>query len=453
MPGQTTYPPLTARAPTTQAPATSWQLTAILLALLTLVFVGVQPFQERMPATDLITGPYQATGGGDALRQTLYLLMFASAVTLAFLKRGFSFIAAVPPMLLLILAWCLLSVFWAQAQDVALRRAALAIVLTFSIVLLVDALGVERSLSALRAVMIGVLVVNWLSIFLIHQAIHLPGEQDADLVGNWRGLYFHKNIAGAVCALSAMVFIFCAFRSRPWWNIALALGAIGFLVMTRSKSSLGLMPIAVALGLAYRIAWRRDIDRLILAIVASLAVLAIATVALASAASISQALDDPTGFTGRSAIWQAELAFIRDHPFLGYGFGTFADSGSLSPLHNYVGGTWVEFVAHGHNGYLQLLVTIGGIGFAFAVIGLILVPAAQFWRREDADLNLKALLFAIFTFIVMHNVMESDFLENDSPVWVTFLVMLAMLGRLNGTRTDANARQPVRPRPSGCGAP
>ena len=49
-------------------------------------------------------------------------------------------------------------------------------------------------------------------------------------------------------------------------------------------------------------------------------------------------LEDPTEFTGRAAIWQAEIAFIRDHPLLGSGFGTFADTGSLSPLHNYVAG-------------------------------------------------------------------------------------------------------------------
>ncbi len=438
MSSPTTYPPLSARVPIAQA--VPWPLIAIFVGLLTMVFVGVQPFQERMPATDLIQGPYQTTGGGDALRQIVYLLVFASAVTLAFLKRGFGLITAVPPMLLAILLWCLLSVLWAEAQDVALRRAGLAIVLAFSVVLLVDSLGVERSLSTLRAVMIGVLIVNWVSVFLVHQAIHLPGEQDADLVGDWRGLYFHKNIAGAVCALSAIVFIFSAFRSRPWLNTGLALAAIGFLVMTRSKSSLGLMPLAVAMGLAYRVAWRRDLDRLIVAVLLSLGALALATVTVASMASISQALDDPTGFTGRSAIWSAEIAFIRDHPLLGYGFGTFADSGSLSPLHNYVAGTWVEFVAHGHNGYLQLLVTIGGIGFALAVIGLILVPAAQFWRREDVDLNLKALLFAIFVFVVMHNVMESDFLENDSPVWVTFMMMLAMLGRLKGSGVSQSAK-------------
>jgi O-antigen ligase len=429
MSGLVTYSTPPARAPMAQAASVPWQ-SGILLILLILVFVGVQPFAERMPATDLITGPYQATGGGDALRQIFYLFVFMSAMTFAFLKRGIGVVTIIPPMLIVILAWCLLSVFWAEAQDVALRRSILAIVLAFSVVFLVDTLGVERALSVFRTVLIGVLIVNWISVFVVHQAIHLPGEEDSDLVGDWRGLYFHKNIAGAVCAISAMVFIFSAFRSRPWLNTALALAAIGFLVMTRSKSSLGLLPAAVALGLIYRLAWRRDLDRLIFATVMALGALALVAVTLASLGTIAQTLNDPTGFTGRSAIWAAELAFIRDHPFLGYGFGTFADSGALSPLHNYVAGTWVEFVAHGHNGYLQLLVTIGSIGFALCVIGLIIVPAAQFWRRDDADLNLKAMLFAIFVFIVMHNMMESDFFENDSPVWVTFLIMLAMLGRL-----------------------
>src|ERR1700760_1362221 len=115
MSSPTTYPPLSARVPIAQA--APWPLIAIFVALLTMVFVGVQPFQERMPATDLITGPYQTTGGGDALRQIFYLFVFVSAVTFAFLKRGLGLVTIVPPMLLVILAWCLLSVFWAEAQD------------------------------------------------------------------------------------------------------------------------------------------------------------------------------------------------------------------------------------------------------------------------------------------------------------------------------------------------
>ena len=273
----------------------------------------------------------------------------------------------------------------------------------------------------------GVLIVNWLSIPLVHQSVHLPGEQDPGLVGDWRGLYFHKNIAGAVSAVSAIVFLFSALRTKRWIDIALFLAAVGFVVMTRSKSSLGLLVVAFALGLTYRFAWRRGIDRMIVAVAGLLFVFLLSAFFVLDADMIARALEDPTEFTGRAAIWQAEIAFIRDHPFLGSGFGTFADTGNLSPLHNYVAGSWVEAVAHGHSGYLQLLVTIGGVGFVLTVLALIAVPAVQFWRQRGGDLNMRAMLFTIFVFLVLHNFMESDFLEGDAPAWVAFLLMLAFL--------------------------
>jgi O-antigen ligase len=405
-------------------------LEALFVALLLLAFVGMQPFAVRNPATDLQTGPYQMTGSGDAIRQIVYLLVFATVVMLAFLRRGFALIAVVPPLLLALLGWCLLSSLWAAAPDVAMRRAALAIVVAISTVLCVDALGTERSLRLWWFVLAGVLAVNWLSIAFVPQAVHLPGEQDPGLVGNWRGLYFHKNIAGAVSAISAIVFFFSWLRRQRWIDVALCAAAVGFVVMTRSKSSLGLMPLAVLAGLTYRYAWRRGLDRIIVAVAGILAVLALATFLLADADAIARMLEDPTEFTGRAAIWQAELGFVADHPLLGSGFGTFADTGSLSPLHNYVAGSWVEAVAHGHSGYLELLVTIGGVGFGLAVAALIALPALRFWRRDDSDLDVKSMLLALFVFLVLHNFMESDFLEGDAPAWVAFLLMLAFLYRL-----------------------
>jgi exopolysaccharide production protein ExoQ len=412
-------------------------LDVLFIALLLLAFVGMQPFAIRNPATDLQTGPYQMTGSGDVVRQVVYLLVFATVATLAFLKRGFGVITAVPPLLSALLAWCLLSSVWASAPDVAVRRAALAIVVAISTVLCVDALGTDRSLRLWWFVLAAVLIVNWLSIAVVPQAVHLPGEQDPGLVGDWRGLYFHKNIAGAVSAISAIVFFFSWLRTRRWIDLALCAAAIGFLAMTHSKSSLGLMPVAILSGLTYRFAWRRGLDRTIVALVGILAVVALATFLLADADAIARALEDPTEFTGRAAIWQAELAFVRDHPLLGSGFGTFADTGSLSPLHNYVAGSWVEAVAHGHSGYLQLLVTIGGIGFALTVAAVIAAPALKFWRQDQSDLGVKAMLFALFVFFVLHNFMESDFLEGDAPAWVAFLVMLACLYRLPKAATGA----------------
>ncbi|HEX4079749.1 MAG TPA: hypothetical protein VHX61_12845 [Rhizomicrobium sp.] len=102
----------------------------------------------------------------------------------------------------------------------------------------------QRSLALTRGVLAVVLLINWASIPLVHNAIHLAGETDPGLVGDWRGLYFHKNIAGSVSAMTAILFFFQALKSRPLLNGAFCLGGMGFTVMTVSKSSIGLLPVA-----------------------------------------------------------------------------------------------------------------------------------------------------------------------------------------------------------------
>ena len=37
------------------------------------------------------------------------------------------------------------------------------------------------------------------------------------------------------------------------------------------------------------------------------------------------------------------------------------------------------------------------------------------------------MLFALFVFLVLHNFMESDFLEGDGVSWAAFLLVLAAL--------------------------
>jgi O-antigen ligase len=95
-------------------------------------------------------------------------------------------------------------------------------------------------------------------------------------------------------------------------------------------------------------------------------------------------------------------------------------------LHDYVGG-WVDAASHGHNGYLQVLVTIGGIGFVLAMLALVLAPARRLWTLDLDDDGFKPMLFALFAFAILHNVMESDFLESDSVVWASLLLVVGAL--------------------------
>lgn len=408
-----------------------WVAECAFAALLLLVFVGLTPFEVREPGT---FGIGAASGSGDTLRQISYLAVFSVLALAALQKRRLEIVTIVPVSLLLLLAWCLASAMWAGEPGVVVRRAGLEFVVVVSAMMGVDALGPARSLRLLYYVLIGVLIVNWLSIPFVAQARHLPGETDPSLVGDWRGLYFHKNIAGAVSALTAMIALYFAVEKRSRLDFALFLAAVGFADMTRSKSSLGFLPVAVILGATYRWAWKRDLDRLIVTVCAVLIAVVAAAWLAGHAAELSQTLESPREFTGRTAIWQAELRYIGDHPLLGSGYGTFADTGGKSPLANYIASKWVAEVAHGHNGYLQVLVTTGGIGFALAMLALVALPFAGLWRRDMDRLALKSLLFALFSFAIMHNLLESDYLESDGPVWVTLLLVIAMLRTMRAPR-------------------
>jgi O-antigen ligase len=286
-----------------------------------------------------------------------------------------------------------------------------------------------------RIVLGVILALNWLSIPLVQTAVHLPGEVDPSLIGDWRGLYAQKNTAGAVCVLTALLFLFSRNGRGNWIGWIVAAAAAAFLVMTRSKTSLALFPVALLAGLAYRFSWRDSLSRAIFLCAAILILGLAAVAAILNWDLIAHMLNDPAGLTGRAEIWQAILAYTHDHPWLGAGFGTIAHTGTLSPLHFYARGNWVETIADSHNGYLQILATMGGIGLALALLGLVIRPLLQFWPLEPARTGFKALLFALFVFVLAHNFLESDFLESDNGAWFAFLVVLASLGSRDNSLT------------------
>lgn len=410
-----------APARTTSGPFFGPRLAGIAFTVfLLLVFVGLEPFAPRADVSS-----YGGVSRGDSLRQITYVGAFGLIVLAALMQQGMAAIRAIPISIALLLGWCLASALWSAQPDVVIRRAGLEVIIVLSVFLGIETLGAARAFAIFKWLLLAILVINWLSIPVIPAARHFASEIDTALIGNWRGLYGHKNIAGAVSAITALVFLFGRHGRGNWIGILVALAATGFLVMSQSKSSLGFLPLAAAAGLAYRMSWRDGLSRAILLVVTILALFGLGLATVFYSDELSRMLSDPREFTGRSAIWAAELAYIADHPFLGHGFGTFADSGGLSPLHGYVNDNWVETVSHGHNGYLQLLVTIGGIGFALAMAALVVRPLLRFWGLAHDDF--RPMLFALFVFVLLHNVMESDFLEGDGVSWATMLLVIAWL--------------------------
>jgi O-antigen ligase len=399
-------------------------LPAIAFTLfLALVFIGLEPFNPRLDVS-----AYGGVTRGDALRQVSYVLVFGLILFASAQAYGLAMARAVPLTIGLLLAWCLASMLWAEQPSVVIRRAGLEVIVVLSVFLGVEAVGAQKAFAIWKWMLLAILVVNWLSIPVIPAAKHFATEMDTALIGNWRGLYGHKNITGAVCAITAIVFLFTRNGKGNWFGILVALAATGFLLNAHSKSSLGFLPLAAAAGLAYRYCWKDGLSRAIVTVLGATLLLALGLATIFYADALNKLLSDPTEFTGRSAIWAAELAFIADHPLLGSGFGTFANAGGPSPLAPYatsIDTDWVQTVSHGHNGYLQVFVTIGGVGFLLTMLGVVVSPAMRFWQLNRSEM--RPLLFALFAFTLLHNVMESDLLEGDGVSWTTMLLVIAML--------------------------
>src|SRR5579864_3805016 len=133
--------------------------SAFVLFLL-LAFVGLSPFATRDPVA-LAAG--QASGAGDILRELAYSGTFLFIGFAAVRAKGLAVWRAIPPLLGLLLLWCMLSAASAPAFDVTFRRAVLEALIVGSTMLGVAALGAERSLGLLRLVLAIVLIVNWIS--------------------------------------------------------------------------------------------------------------------------------------------------------------------------------------------------------------------------------------------------------------------------------------------------
>ena len=390
-----------------------------------LIMVGLTPFDDRTPAA--IAARDAASATGDTLRQVAFLGTFGMILYGALRKRGLVVFTSVPVLVAALLVWCFLSSTWADEADVILRRSVLAAIFVLSVLLVVDTLGSARTVVLWRNTVAAVIVADIASVIFIHNAVHQADDLEASLAGAWRGLHSHKNMAGSVAASAVAMFFYLALETKRKSDMVLCLASLVFLVMTRSKSSLGLLPVAMAAGGLYRIAARNMLDRTIAAFAALLFVLAFGVLTALEWQNLARFLEDPQHFTGRAAIWQAETDYIRDHPWFGAGFGTFGNTGVRSPIYEYVGRGWVSQIGEGHSGYLEMLVTLGGIGFAIGMLGLLIQPFLQFWRADRNNSNLNALLFTLFVFDVLHNFMESDFVQVTSAQWGQMLLVISLL--------------------------
>lgn len=392
---------------------------------LMLVFIGQQPFATRNQ--EELVAMAQESDGSDLFKQALF-------IGFAVLLTGVQLVRKYPlhyrftfwP-LAIMLSWFFITCTWGVDPFVSFKRAMQQLIVIYITFCALTLIGPEKLLQSLRAALIVSLIICWISLPLTPAAVHPASESDKALIGAWRGFFFHKNIAGAVMALTFMVTANAWIDTKKWFYGLFAVMAFVFVIGSKSKTSLALSFAILAVCGIYRALSDSTQKRAILLVMVSFGLVGVLWLYLAYQPYIERLFADPAGFTGRVSIWNVDLAYLRQHPFVGAGFGGFWQVGAHSPAFDYLNQKFQTLTAHSHNGYLEILVTTGPIGLFMLILSFVVLPAWWFLTgATPANRRTMVPAFAIWIFILYQNLLETSFFDKDRQVWVIFLAAIAV---------------------------
>jgi exopolysaccharide production protein ExoQ len=330
--------------------------------------------------------------------------------TLFVLRRNWSLVALV--------FFAFLSSSWAEMPDLVLRKS----IGLFGTTLFGVALAVRFSFrDQLR-------MLSWLfrvlGVLSLASVVLLPSYGISEQ-GEWRGVFDHKNGMGTVMGLSLLVEwqLPASNRlSKVLKSLAMLLYAVLLLNSDSVTPAVALVVMMVLLKIYNFAALRLRIPLyavlLITAILASVGF----SLVVANSDSVMGALGRSSNLTGRTEIWSLVVSFIPQKPILGYGYSGFWLG--ASPESFVVNRIMRGQVMYSHNGYLEMLLTLGMIGLllSLVLIGTAMKRSLYFSEQRQFGTALWPLAFLLY--FMLHNLGECTILMQNIE-WAMFVSCIA----------------------------
>ncbi|MEH1811681.1 MAG: O-antigen ligase family protein [Nostoc sp.] len=323
----------------------------ILTILLLLIAVGaltIHPAQEVS----------MSTLGGDKLDTLFnivsYLILF---YFLILYWKGFLYVITRSPLQFLLLAIVIFSLLWSEDLSSSLTYLRGLIRIYFLAIYLAMRYSLREQMR-LIAWALGVAA----SLSIIFSAF-VPGyiHESSELLGMWSGIYGHKNELGYMMAWSAGVFLHLALSGHRYrWLMWTLCGiSICLIILSRSTTSLTILLTMILLLPFYRSLKKTNYKLQVIMITSTLIFLMISSILLLNNAEtvVGTSGKDLT-FNGRSDLWDLVISKILERPWLGYGFSGFWTSNAASKLR-----ATYDWASNAHNGFLELLLELGFLGF------------------------------------------------------------------------------------------
>lgn len=318
--------------------------------------------------------------------------------------------------------WAALTSYWAMEPGIAFRRSLLQMTIMASLLLPVLAARDPK----------GILDrLFWL--FALTAAVNLAGvlTNPPGPIGH-DGIYIHKNMLGGVAAMTFLFSLFRLFSARGLGRIipaGVACVAMFLLVESQSKTSLGLS-LLVPLT-AFAVCALSRLTRITPALIVPAGIAGVFLIYsvgvgayLWNFESVTTLLfGDPT-LTQRTDIWQFAIKMIERRPWTGFGYEVFWGVNFESPNVREAP-DFIKKLHSAHNGYIDLLIHTGWIGFIiFLALTLTLLHAIG--RALRHSMLLGFCLLSLLLFCLTYNLLESTFFRGIDLQNLIFILTAAL---------------------------
>jgi exopolysaccharide production protein ExoQ len=370
------------------------------------------------PLFVILSGGISEGEGGDAANFSIINQIFLVIYTIAFCLIILRWKKVVPVILKGRFIWLLVllaiaSIFWSYSPDLTRTRViALMGTMMFSLYF-ASRYSLKEQLKLLGWTF-GIVVVT--SIIF---AIVLPryGQMGGVHLGAWRGIYNHKNVLGKNMVPSVIVFLLLALKpqKKQWFFWSLLAASVMLILLSKASSPLVNLLILMSIFLVLHVL-RWNYIVMVPALIGTSSVGVIFySLLTTNAEQIAGSFGKNLTLTGRTNFWPLMLDKIGEQPWLGYGFGAFWQG--LDGPSAYVWNASTFKAPNGHNGYLDLCLELGLVGFsiyaiefitsfhkALAYIRLVKTPDA-FWP------------ILLFCYIILSNLTESSLVLQNNFLW------------------------------------
>ncbi len=394
------------------------------------------------PFPDLSLPPQAVVQGGDPANQIGFTALILGFAGWLYYHEPRRLLLVLRPVLIATLAWCALSVIASWEPLLAARRLAFElIVIAISAMILLLPKNLRHFTDLLAAATLIVLLASYLGVLLLPQyAIHHATDfLEPEHAGDWRGVFPHKNNAGAAMVLFVFIGLYVTrMRSFALGATIVALAAL-FLAFTELKTAIGVLPIALILSGIIGRSRRAAVGiGLVVTMLLVFELCSVGTVIFAPMQNLMQAIMPDATFTGRTEIWQLAVQALVQRPLTGYGFSTFW--GTPEVVYGLGDNTtWANAATDAHNAYLNLAVTIGIPGMLLVVLWVVVLPIADFCRRtpEPETAALQMLFLRVCLYGVFASCFESSILQQAGETWFFYMTATFGLRYLSLTRATA----------------